>query len=194
MNKLNMKSKSTFLPRQSGAALVVSLIILLVLTIIGVNSMSSLVLEERMSSNSRQSMVAAQASEIALRTAETWITTNVNNASDINQFSTGVQGLYSQRVPTNFPFDVFDESAWDPAATSVLVDIDSIDPAGVKTQLVGQDPQFIIEYIGRVGDPPLDPLGTEPDIRDYAFRITAIGFGEDTNARFLAQSTFRLTL
>ena len=181
--------------KQRGVALVMGLIMLLVLTIIAVNSLSSQVLEERMSGNARQSMVAAQAAEVALRTGEAALRLAVTTPANIGLFAAGgTQGFYSQRTPTNFPFDVFNEAAWNPAASSVGVDLDSYNPTGVKTQLVGQDPQFIIEYIGRIGDPPLDPLGNEPDTRGYAFRITAIGFGEDTIARYMVQSTFRLTL
>ena len=61
-------------------------------------------------------------------------------------------------------------------------------------KLVGAAPRYLIEYIGRVGQPSLDPNDPAPDIRDYAFRITGIGFGEDVNARSLVQSTFFITL
>lgn len=181
--------------RQSGAVLVVSLIILLVLTILGVNSMSSLVLEERMASHTRQSMVASQSAEVALRAAETWIAANINTPGNISQFWNGTLGLYSLRTPRLQPnFDIYDDALWSDA-NSVVVNIAGIDPAGAKTQLVAQNPRYLIEYLGRVGrDQRLDPNSPDPDIRDYAFRITAIGWGEDANARFLAQSTFRLSL
>lgn len=54
------------LPRQHGAVLIVSLLILLVLSIIGVSSLSNTNLEERMSSNFQHTMLAFQAAESAI--------------------------------------------------------------------------------------------------------------------------------
>ena len=53
--------------RQQGAILFVSLIILLLLTILGVTSMSSVTMEERMAGNMRDGDLAVQAAEAALR-------------------------------------------------------------------------------------------------------------------------------
>lgn len=181
--------------RQQGSALIISLFILLVLTIIGVNSMSSLVLEERMASNSRQSMMAAQQAEIALRAGEAWIAGNISVPADIPQFSSGSAELYSQHEPIRAPFDVFDESLWATGTNSQPVNV-SVDPDGPKSTLVTQSPRYIIEYLGRTGvfHGDLKPSAATLDTRDYVFRVTAIGWGEDVNAKFLVQSTYRITL
>ncbi len=55
---------------QQGSALVVSLLILLVLTLIGVTSMSTTSLQGKMAANSRESNLALQAAESALRSGE----------------------------------------------------------------------------------------------------------------------------
>ena len=193
-----MKSTHRNLQQQNGSALAVSLVILLVLTILGVNSMSSLVLEERMAGHARQSMVASQAAQVALRTAETWVQTNVNSTAQLAQFRNGTPGLYSQSAPMlPLPpgFDVTVDAGWT-ALNSVTVPLQGINPPGVKAQLVGQNPQYIIEYLGKAGtsSAPLDPNIPTIDPSPHAFRITAIGWGEDTNARFLAQSTYRREL
>ena len=178
--------------KQRGAALVVSLIILLIMTVIGVTSMRGSVLEEKMAGNARQAMVASHAAEASLRAGETWIIANVKNPGDLVQFSNGTLGLYSQRDPLLLPgFDIYDDSAW--AGNSVSVGLTGIiPPGGLKNQLVSQDPAYIVEYIGRVGPPPLNY--DKPDPRQYAFRITAIGWGEDANAHFLAESYFHKEL
>lgn len=186
--------------RQTGSVLAISLVILLVLTILGVNSMSSLMLEEKMAGNTRQSMVASQAAEVALRAGEDWIRANVTTSAHVSQFWAGTTGLYSRAeilTPPPADFIFTDETKW--AANSVEVDIDSINPTGAKAQLVAQDPRYIIEYLGRVSeDAKDDALDIVNDVvvdkREYAFRITAIGWGEHTNARFLAQSTYRIRL
>lgn len=56
--------------RQKGAVLVVGLIILVVLTLLGVQAMRSNVSQERMASNMRERNVAFQAAEAALRVGE----------------------------------------------------------------------------------------------------------------------------
>jgi len=56
---------------QRGSALIVSLLILLVLTLIGVTSMSTTSLQSKMATNSREYNLAFQAAESALRDGET---------------------------------------------------------------------------------------------------------------------------
>jgi type IV pilus assembly protein PilX len=56
--------------RQSGIALTISLIALLLLTVIGVSGMQTTLLEERMAGNTRDRAVALQAAETALRLGE----------------------------------------------------------------------------------------------------------------------------
>ncbi len=55
---------------QRGAALVISLIMLLVMTLIGITGMQTTVLEEKMAGNFKDKNVALQAAESALRDAE----------------------------------------------------------------------------------------------------------------------------
>lgn len=57
-------------PRQAGAVLITTMIFLVVLTVLGVTSARVSGLEERMSGNMRDRMVAMQAAEMALRDAE----------------------------------------------------------------------------------------------------------------------------
>ena len=60
--------------RQTGAALITGLIFLVILSIIGVTAARMSSLEERMSGNMRDRLVAMQAAELALRDAERDIT------------------------------------------------------------------------------------------------------------------------
>ena len=57
-------------PKQRGAVLIVALIMLLLLTIIGLSSMRDTSLQENMAGNMRDSNLALQASEAALRQGE----------------------------------------------------------------------------------------------------------------------------
>jgi type IV pilus assembly protein PilX len=73
MMKLFSNSKAQ--RRQRGAALVVALIMLLVMTVLGITAMQVTRMEERMAGNSRDINLAFQASEAGLRDAEARIRT-----------------------------------------------------------------------------------------------------------------------
>ncbi|HYL88943.1 MAG TPA: PilX N-terminal domain-containing pilus assembly protein [Burkholderiales bacterium] len=79
--------------REQGAALVVALMFLIILTLLGLATMTGTTLEERMAGNSRDYNVALQAAEAALRDAE----------ADLK--GTGVSPLRAITV-TAFPVDL----------------------------------------------------------------------------------------
>lgn len=89
MNSIRIGT-STTPATQSGAVLIVSLLILLILTVIGVNSMQSSTLEEKMASNSRDRNIGFQSAESAIREAETYIESLVTTGGFTN-----ANGLYS---------------------------------------------------------------------------------------------------
>lgn len=170
---------------QRGAVLMISLMILLIMTVIGIAAMSSTTMEEKMAANSQQRQQAFQAAETALRSAEDWLTANITRVSDLSDFD-GSGGLYSQR-PTTVgatlappTFNIFDETAW--AANGVAT----------GALLNGQAaPRYIIEYIGDFGSdrPLLDP-SQGVQVARYAFRITAMGWSVDGTARYLLRSHY----
>lgn len=59
--------------RQTGSVLIISLVILIVMTLIGITAMGSSTLQERMAGNSRDMAVSFQAAEAALRGGEAWL-------------------------------------------------------------------------------------------------------------------------
>ena len=61
------------LETQRGIALVSSLLLLLVVTIIGISSMKSTLLTEKMAGNAKNHNIAFQAAETGLRNGEAWI-------------------------------------------------------------------------------------------------------------------------
>lgn len=68
---LPMKSNHTILPlRQQGAALLISLVILLVLTVLALSSMQGTTLQERMVSAQRDAQIALELAELAIQEAE----------------------------------------------------------------------------------------------------------------------------
>ncbi|MCZ4306611.1 PilX N-terminal domain-containing pilus assembly protein [Zoogloeaceae bacterium G21618-S1] len=72
---------------QSGSALIVGLILLLVMTMLGLTAMQTTSLEERMSGNMRDRDLAAQAAEMALRAGENEALTALGSLSGNGVFS-----------------------------------------------------------------------------------------------------------
>lgn len=170
------------LSRQTGVALFISLVLLLVLTIIGVSAVQTTSLEERMARNSRDRLMAFQAAESALRDAETFIETVVTTAS----FSdTGTNGLW-----TIAPFAT--TARWEqPGIWAGGLSV--VAPSAV--QGVASQPRYLIEHVAtlireenayQIDDPY---TGSASD-RIEIFRVTARGVGGTQNARVLLQSTY----
>ena len=184
--------------RQRGAVLVVSLLILLVMTVLGVAAMGTTTLQERMANNNRQQQVAFQAAEAALRAAEIYLGNTITSLTALNtNFNNAapVPGLYAERAPMTgvathpLPagFNIYDDNDWLAAGSTVEVN---------TVTSVTQRPRYLIQYVGRVGPPQNDYSGKKPDTRQYGFRVTAMGWGEGAtpNSRYLLQSSFRIPL
>ena len=166
--------------QQSGVALFISLVLLLVLTIIGVSSVQTTSLEVRMSRNEHDTLLAFQAAESALRDAEANLlgitaTTSFNNTG----------GLYEVA-------DMGDPENWD--SGGVWGGGNSV--VGETLDGTVEPPRYIIEYVGPVlrdenAYQQEDPYSAAATIdRVEMFRITARGVGGTPNAQVLLQSTF----
>ena len=187
-----MKFRELNIPgKQKGAVLIVSLLMLLVTTLLGITSMSTTVMEEKMVGNSRQKQLAFQGAEAALRAGEVWLRTSVISVTTFETlFNTGgAAELYWERGPTaalttnSVAFDIYNPNAW--AIGNSIQTTQAL-------QTNQPNPRYIIEYMGRTGEAPLDPY--IPDDRRYAFRVTAIGEGTDNITNYVTRSTFRIPL
>lgn len=168
--------------KQRGSILIVSLMILVVLTMIGVSSMSSSSLQERMAGNFRDRQIAFQAAETALAYAEDFARNSVNSASIFND----TNGYYSTyNGPTNLT--AFDATWWTTTKSQVLPT--TIDQ--VRTQ-----PRYIIEYRGDIGENE----GTSINVGGYGvnaggglianFRVTVRATGLSDNTTVILQSNY----
>lgn len=98
-------------PRQQGAVLIVALIMLLLLTIIGISSIRGTALQENMAGNMRDSNLALQASEAALRRGEQRVT---------EKFLAGTLTTLEAQ-PENGSYPDFPGTAEDPTYTITLL-------------------------------------------------------------------------
>ncbi|NKB99261.1 MAG: pilus assembly protein PilX [Pseudomonadales bacterium] len=167
---------------QTGVALFISLVLLLVLTIIGVSSVQTTSLEVRMTRNEHDSILAFQAAESALRDAEAVIETLASTADFTDG---GNNGLYNVA-------DLGDEQIWQDE--DVWDDANSRETETEVEHVQGQ-PRYIIEYVASVLREENayqldDPYASGGGDRVEIFRITARGIGGSANSQVTLQSSY----
>ncbi|PKD42165.1 hypothetical protein CWO84_01830 [Methylomonas sp. Kb3] len=97
--------------KQTGAVLVVALIMLMLLTIIGVTGTNVTSLEEKMAGNMRDRNLAFQAAESALQAGETWLNTHAYTCSKAaGRFNPRDNDCNSATAETS---EVWDSISWD---------------------------------------------------------------------------------
>jgi type IV pilus assembly protein PilX len=158
--------------------LVISLIILLLLTIIGLSAMQTTSLEEKMAGNLRDKSLAFQMAESALRAAE--VSLPIVSSAFTN---TGTGGSLGSGFYTDTPaipltdIDISVDSFWmnNPVATSAITGLGN----GIHS------PDYIIQQL-----PLIFPLGPViPGGKTYQpYKITVRATGGTTNAVVILQS------
>lgn len=188
---------------QSGVVLVVSLIMLLLLTLIGLSGMQSATLEEKMAANMRDRNLAFQAAEAALNDAELEIrrhirirvgnqnftpdcgkATNNKNFDGLCDFNAG-----SVASPVWGKSDVWDSTRsieyGEITAAKKIGDTDGDGDIDITPALSAQ-PRYIIEAVQRK---PLH-ICNSGDTR-FCYRITARGQGINSHTVVILQATYR---
>ena len=102
--------------QQHGSALIISLLILLVMTIIGISAMSGSTLEEKMAASDRNQKAVFQNAENSLKAAETaLLQADYNNVVRLAMVN-NTTGYYTQ---DDGRFDYFTPSAWVPNSSCI---------------------------------------------------------------------------
>lgn len=179
-----MKNKPSFQVAhraQRGAVLIVSLLILILLTLLGLTAIQASTVQERIVGNTRSLDLAFQAAEAALREGED----QLDNPS-VPLTNGSVAGWYRwNNSPT--PPTWYGPGEWDNAALSRIVyTLDADDGWSVA-----RAPEFAIEEL-----PPMPDLGgsldgAAPLSEDTMFRVSARGFGGNANTFVILQTTYR---
>lgn len=159
---------------QRGATLVMGLIFLVLLTILGLASIRVGSLEERMSGNSRDRNLAFQAAEASLRDCE-----RVLQAATPPVFN-NTNGNYLPAAVGSAPrWQTVDWTSVSAVRVNVTI------PAGAALA-----PRCIIEELPIASLPGGSLKGGFPLSESGMFRITARGFGRNTNTVVMLQSTY----
>lgn len=169
---------------QSGFVLGATLLLLLVVTLLGVSSVSSITLHEKMSSNLRESDRAFEAGLAATEFAETWIESQVNQPAAVKTRSgTAAPDVWLGGNLSSF----YDPDTWD-SKTNPARDLALPDDAGAY-----QDPEFFTEewnsrFLGSSLSPTSQAKLTDP--RVWYFRNTTRAYGGNESAVSLVQSVY----
>ena len=169
---------------QSGVVLFMCLIMLLLLTVMGISSVQTTSLQQRMARNATDTNLAFQAAESALRDGEMLLesmTSTVNfdagNAED--------NGFYYEEEPGDEPnwraLDWSGANGYREAETEIT---------GVEIQ-----PKYILEHVKEVISDAdslnLDNIGQDTGTgRTQVFRVTARGTGGTATAQVVIQATY----
>lgn len=163
--------------RQRGAVLIISLIILIVLTILGVTAMQSTTLEEKMAGNMRERDIAFQSAEAALREGESFL----ENVA-LPDFD-DTDGLYKPADATPLWLTV-DWSTGSSDVRDVTEKVALLDDA--------YQPTYIIEELpASIGAGDTLVTGFAPPQAAGNYRVTARGLGPAGTGNVMVQSYFR---
>jgi type IV pilus assembly protein PilX len=172
---------------QSGVVLVMTLVILLVVTLLGVSSIQLTGLQERMSRNASDAAFAFGSADAALRAAEIAVEAEDSLDSYTNDAAT-VDNKYSIEAVNSAPIWL-NATWWDTAANGIVVANYGV------TAGTNREPKYLIEFI-RTSTPDLDVtnignVGSTISAEDtHYFRVTARGIGRTAGAKIYMQTTY----
>jgi len=166
--------------QQKGSVLIISLLLLIVSTLLGLSSMNNTVMEEKMAGNLRQQNLALQTAESSLRQGENWLSALSVFTKPVAS-STGASGVWIKDAPEGVAVPTgrwwTDEATW----TSDAV---------VYNELAGLTGYYLIEELESLQD-SLN-VGAQSDgqsTRDF-YQITAYGLGLGGRAKAYLRTTF----
>lgn len=166
---------------QNGSVLLISMVILLVLTLVGVSAMRNTTLEEKMAGSMRDKGLAFQAAEATLRAAEKHIESNIISTASFD--TDGSDGLYDKSE--NYIWKAIN---WDDNDSIPYSDFDS-------AYNVSEPPRFVIQHLASIisetDEINLDNYGQGTGAgKVEVFRITARATGGSGAAPVIIQTTY----
>lgn len=184
--------------RNHGFVLVTGLVFLVVMTLLAVSTMNSTTLQERMSSNYRDRGEALEASEAALRDAESLIVdlTKPVAASDADDDAYWAPGDLTKGNPDNVTV-FLDPDLWEAGAAQASKKYGADSGAPDLTGYSGADgelpaPRYFIEMAGfDRSNSDLSPDRAARNLGTQMYRVTARAEGASPGSVIVLQSFFR---
>jgi len=190
--------------RQKGSIIIISLIMMILLTIVGLTGIRISNLEERMSGNFRDHEIAFQAAEAALSQAEAFVENTTFSTTDFQSGCTGTQ-CFTADCTNGLCFDVANFPSSGPAASSCTNGSDKpwqnwnnwADSSKIRTatSLNGTktNAKYMIEFRCFVvkDDTESNPSTSVFAQWAYSFRITALATGGTDDSQVMLQTTYK---
>jgi len=179
-----MRTRLSFRRRERGAALIVALIFLIVLTLLGTAGAINNTLQEHMASNTRNRDLAFQAAEHALDAADQWMRTQTKSGLAALLDPNG-DGNYSDQVTGDGIRPNGEQHANDADYWRNSFDWTSTDHRSADTDLaqIAAQPRYVVEKMPSY----TDGAGVT---HDY-YRVTARGVGGTSDAVVILQTMYR---
>lgn len=167
--------------KQAGVALIVSMLLLVVITLLGITGMRNTTLEEKMAGNVRDTQMAFNAAEAALRNSESLLQVAtlpafVNSDTNGDGVVDGTGGYYQ---PKTSLWKIID---WDPANNEVLASTVAIPDLAAQ-------PSLYIEEMPATSMGGSLEAGAALNVGTY--RITVRAVGGSATSEVILQETFR---
>ena len=180
-------SKCRTLPRtwrQQGAVLIVSLLLLLVMTLLGLGASQSTRLQERMAGNQRDLELAMQGAESSLRAAEFQLRPNVIVKDHMCQTQSNDCITFESLLKNgSVPLDLAKQTdEWWTDNAKLYQDTSSLSS-------LTRSPQYVNEYYGEVRDVLSGGSSYVNVVRDF-YRSTGRSRGMTESAQVIVQSTY----
>ncbi len=198
-----MHSQTQIINRRSqqGATLIVGMIMLLLMAIIGVSAIQNTTLQERMSGNMRDTTMALQAAEVAIRyVEEDYLSTflELDVGADYSDCNSGCQ-IINSLDQASAPLDdlLADSSDWEGKTVTygsfVGTDGTTTIPAPTNSELIHQvasRPRLIVEYAAFKPDAFDTGTGAVDDTGLHMYRNTVQAFGATETSEAIVQTVF----
>ena len=177
---------------QRGISLFPAMMFLLILAVLGVGALNSAMMEEKMVGNTKDSNVAFQMAEAALRDAEVDIVANI---TPVSVFSAAcANGLCTPPSTWASPTssDISKVIDW---TNSGLTRQYGANTGAAPLALVARQPLYVIERLSQLPRGPGRSVGlgvAPPPSTGIVYRITVLATGARPETRVMLQSTYAM--
>lgn len=159
-----------------GSTLIVTLLLLLVISLLGVSSMQTAQMQQKMSSNIQDKEYSFNAAESALSAGEAWL---LGLTAEPNVFESCAVYPCVQEVMQNVNLVQQDDEWWSSHAASY--------DGGFKK--FSTPPKYIVEFLQFVPDSPIIGDSSMKSKGMHYYQITAYGVGASSEATTILQTT-----
>lgn len=176
--------------RPRGAALIIALVLLVVITLVGVASLRGVVLEEKMAANHFDRSLAFQAAEAGLRAGEALALAQSQAvpahplAASLSVPTSATQCSSSCNSGVCAPPGQYCHERWNRSDFTGWVNVTGVN----LTAQAGGAPQYFIEFLG--SNFPCDPAQPASNLSCTRYRVTARSNAGDGRAVVMLQSIY----